>query len=626
MAGRFGAWDTIRQLVGKAWTWVAAQTFNGLLIGAWDGQAALVGGGALVVDGDLEVIDATTLGSESLNEVGFATHADWDVTGDFDDSGGNAAYTHSAGSGTLTQTSANMAIAGVGSRWYKFVYAVASVVAGCSGTITSAFALAAQTLDLSAGTHTLYFKSAASPGNFVISVTSTAGGFTLDNLTLKEIQGGDVTVYGKLLGGGALGLKVYASGIVVIDKTGQDAFQVGTGGNADASLSVNGIAMYGYHHTYTTPPGVASALMQAGLARILEFRINSDTFGAGLLVAYTDISGAWYIPSEGTTGSIIIGSGTNANMHINVGGGGAGSGWARLGYLYDGTGKSQRAYLEGNSTIGLQLAVNGATYGAGTVVFDAGPDAKPAVPSLDVADQSSLGAEKCGNTVFTTGWTVPAGWAVAGGVATHTGGGGVGALELDVSAVAGEFYLVKITMGSGSVGSVTPQVGGVNGELINFNQNGPVIYQRIRATGTGNLKYTPTNDFAGSVTLPSVKKITAGAARAIGGFASPYNVVAYGANITIDCSQGVNNQITLTGNTSITFTNVPDGGEMSLRLIQDGTGSRLVTAWNSTINAPGGVAPTLSSGANDVDVLTFRGNRSGVAELIGQALDQGVIA
>ena len=167
-----------------------------------------------VFGGDVLIADPTDLGTESLSETDFATHAKWDVTGDFLDTGGNAAYTHSSGVGTLTQTSGNLAVAGVGSRWYKFQYTVSGVTAGCAATITTAFASSAQTLVLTNGTQTLYFKSAASPANFVISATSSAGGFTLDDLTLKEVQGGDVAVHGLLTGGGTSGVKVLANGRV----------------------------------------------------------------------------------------------------------------------------------------------------------------------------------------------------------------------------------------------------------------------------------------------------------------------------------------------------------------------------------------------------------------------------
>jgi len=46
------------------------------------------------------------LGPESLNETDFATHAKWDVTADWDDTGGDAVYLHNSGMGIITQITA----------------------------------------------------------------------------------------------------------------------------------------------------------------------------------------------------------------------------------------------------------------------------------------------------------------------------------------------------------------------------------------------------------------------------------------------------------------------------------------------------------------------------------------
>jgi len=169
--------------------------------------AATSGAQNLDINADVLIRNDSTLASESLNEVDFATHAKWDTVGDFDDTGGNAQYTHSAGSGTLTQTSANMAVAGVGSRWYVFTYTITGKTYAPAATITTAFTASAVTLDLTNGTHTVYFQATASPGNFIISATSANGGFTMDDFTLKQLTGGDLTVNGDLNvhGGGGTG-------------------------------------------------------------------------------------------------------------------------------------------------------------------------------------------------------------------------------------------------------------------------------------------------------------------------------------------------------------------------------------------------------------------------------------
>lgn len=135
------------------------------------------------------VAAASRLGAEALNEGNFATHVKWDVTGDGDDTGGNFAHTHSAGVSTLTQTAANLAVAGIANRWYRFNYTVGGVANTVAAAITTAFASTSTSLTLTNGAHTTYFKSAAVPGDFVISCTSgAAGAFTLDDLSLMPLD------------------------------------------------------------------------------------------------------------------------------------------------------------------------------------------------------------------------------------------------------------------------------------------------------------------------------------------------------------------------------------------------------------------------------------------------------
>lgn len=133
------------------------------------------------------VYDATSLGSEVLSEIAFATHANWDVTGDGDDTAGNFTYTDSTGLGTLTQESTDFAAAAIGNRWYAFTYTISASTGDCAANITTSFALAATTLSLADGTHTTYVRTKVVPSHFAISVTSTTGGFTLDNVSLKVI-------------------------------------------------------------------------------------------------------------------------------------------------------------------------------------------------------------------------------------------------------------------------------------------------------------------------------------------------------------------------------------------------------------------------------------------------------
>lgn len=177
----------------------------------------------LTIDGDLEARDKTDLASESLANGTDFSQATWTLGSEFAVDGTSAKYTFAAtGTGTITQTSGNMTIAGVGSRWYKFQYVISAstVNAGAALTITNAFGSAAVTLPIIATTNTVYFKSTASPGNFVVSISgATTGSLTITSMTLKEITGGDMIVDGIITGGGTTGIKVMANGNVGIGDT-----------------------------------------------------------------------------------------------------------------------------------------------------------------------------------------------------------------------------------------------------------------------------------------------------------------------------------------------------------------------------------------------------------------------
>ena len=169
-----------------------------------------------VWDTALGCADPATLGSESLTNGALTSGTSWTVTGDMALASNAATYTHASGVGTLNQASGTLAVAGVANRWYKFTYTISAPTAGCAANITTAFSSSAlAVLDLTTGTHNCWFKSAASPGNFVVNVTSTAGGFTIDTLALKEVQGGDVIANGNLKGRGFIlgGTTVTATGV-----------------------------------------------------------------------------------------------------------------------------------------------------------------------------------------------------------------------------------------------------------------------------------------------------------------------------------------------------------------------------------------------------------------------------
>ena len=87
-----------------------------------------------------------------------------------------------------------------------------------------------------------------------------------------------------------------------------------------------------------------------------------------------------------------------------------------------------------------------------------------------------------------------------------------------------------------------------------------------------------------------------------------YTETAYVANsstaITLNITaNGTVQVITLTGTATITMPTAVSGKSFILFLKQDATGSRTVT-W-STVNWPGGTAPTITSTASKMDIYSF---------------------
>lgn len=96
------------------------------------------------------------------------------------------------------------------------------------------------------------------------------------------------------------------------------------------------------------------------------------------------------------------------------------------------------------------------------------------------------------------------------------------------------------------------------------------------------------------------------------------------ASIVVNCAAAATAVYVLTGNiSSVSFTNIPTSPfsyAITLILIQDSTGGRTID-WPSEIKWPGGSAPTLTTTADKIDVvtlLTYDGGASWLGFLGGQ--------
>lgn len=76
------------------------------------------------------------------------------------------------------------------------------------------------------------------------------------------------------------------------------------------------------------------------------------------------------------------------------------------------------------------------------------------------------------------------------------------------------------------------------------------------------------------------------------------------ATVAVDAELGNHFKLVPGGNRTIDEpTNLQDGQVFTFLIKQDGTGSRTIT-WASIYQWPGNTAPTLSTGANDIDIFT----------------------
>jgi hypothetical protein len=97
-----------------------------------------------------------------------------------------------------------------------------------------------------------------------------------------------------------------------------------------------------------------------------------------------------------------------------------------------------------------------------------------------------------------------------------------------------------------------------------------------------------------------------------------YNNGSTATNYTIDWNNGNIQKVVLTGSCVFSATNITDGTTYIFKVEQDNSGNRAAT-WSSGIfKFANGTPPTLSTGANDVDIFTFvamDGLLYGVAQL-----------
>ena len=100
---------------------------------------------------------------------------------------------------------------------------------------------------------------------------------------------------------------------------------------------------------------------------------------------------------------------------------------------------------------------------------------------------------------------------------------------------------------------------------------------------------------------------THGSAKFNSFYADNINSLTYSTTITVNANLAPVHKVTLTGNTGFVISNLPTGGNLTLIIVQDGTGSKTATFGtdsSTSVKFAGGSA-TLSTAANSIDIVNI---------------------
>ena len=87
------------------------------------------------------------------------------------------------------------------------------------------------------------------------------------------------------------------------------------------------------------------------------------------------------------------------------------------------------------------------------------------------------------------------------------------------------------------------------------------------------------------------------------GYKETINTLTSSASITVDADTASVHKVILDTNATFTLSNMTTGQSVSIIVVQDGTGTR--TGAFSGVKFPSGVVNSLSTGANDIDIVNI---------------------
>jgi hypothetical protein len=107
-------------------------------------------------------------------------------------------------------------------------------------------------------------------------------------------------------------------------------------------------------------------------------------------------------------------------------------------------------------------------------------------------------------------------------------------------------------------------------------------------------------------------------------YTAVYNAGNSGTTLAIDFDDGDQQKITLTGNCTLSFTNIRAGASYILYIVQDGTGGRSIT-FPSSVRQSGGVnlgTPSLTTTANRLSIVSLTAYSATI--LFGNVVGTGI--